>query len=612
MEKVELEKVDSKKGANNAFKTSVARLLPVLKAYPLQIALAIVSMVAATACALLLPLGLQGMIDLLTAPQTSLGMGIFSVPMLLFVVGFCGQTIFNYLQTYITSTVADKYVFDLRRQLFEHLLKLPLAFHIRTSAGELNARFTNDVSKVREVIAVNLIDVLRHGLMVVATFVFVLYLNWQLTLVAVVGVLVISVGSSVLLSRLTDVSKKAQDALANLSSLFEETISGILTVKAYTREPFESKRLSDSSDANLRADLRSNRMQLVILPLSNIIGFAALVGILWMGLRQIASNQIQVSVFIAYLAYVGFMVNSLAQLTNCFGNISKGLGAASAIFDLLEQPIDTQYLPHPSDSAANGSLAGQIVFDNVMFRYEGGDKFLLNGLSLTVQPNEKLALVGLSGSGKTTLVNLLLGFYKPQGGGILLDGKPIDNYDINYLRNQIGVVLQDSYIFVGTVRENIRYGRLDATDREVEEAAKSASAHEFIAELPNGYATVVEPRGANFSAGQRQRIAIARLFLKNPKVLILDEATSALDSFNESIVQDSFSRLVEGRTTITIAHRLSAIQKTERVAVLHNGVLAETGSCSELLDRKGLFYDLFRQQTLFGQDENVLTTSLIG
>lgn len=542
-----------------------------------------------------LPMALRQLIDLFQLPSQVAQTAAINQQALLLIALFSGQAICSYAQSYLFSSVAERFVFDLQMRLYRHMQDLPLSFYVRQRTGEISSRFASDMQQLRDGLTTHFAGLLRHVPMVLAAASLMLYLNWRLTLLALLSVALL-IGVAVLaLKQVRRASIDAQAKLALAIGVLDESLSGIAVVKAFVRELYEMQRVEQALSSACQANLRRERTRLLLLPLSNVVGFSALIAVVWYGAQQVSTGAITAGALVAYLAYAAILAASLAQISNHLGGIQQSLGAVDAIYALLRQPVPQT---HSATGHQVAAFQGRVEFVNVTFGYEGMLKPVLRNFSLTIAPGEVVALVGASGAGKSTLANLLLNFYTPQSGRILIDDYVLSEIDPAELRKQIGVVLQDTMLFSGSVRENIRYGRLDATDAEVEQAAESAYAHDFIRELPHGYETEVGQRGSALSFGQRQRICIARVLLKQPQLLILDEATAALDSTNERLVQAAIDRLMVGRTTLIIAHRLAAIQHADRIIVLDQTGVAEVGSHSELIKHNGIYHQLYQQQQL--------------
>jgi subfamily B ATP-binding cassette protein MsbA len=383
-----------------------------------------------------------------------------------------------------------------------------------------------------------------------------------------------------------------QDKFAESSAVAEEAISAVRVVKAFGREPYETQRFSHAAQDTFLVSLRLARIRATFGPLIGLMFFFALAGILWFGSQEVSAGRLNAGDLVAFLLYGGIIAGGISGLASIFTQFQQAVGATKRLFEILDTVPDVRDAP---DAKVAGRVQGRITFDNVSFSYENNVE-VVSDISIDIAPGEILALVGPSGAGKSTLFNLIPRFYDPSKGAVTLDGTDLRDLTVDSLRGNIAIVPQDTQLFSGSIRENIAYGRLDASDEEIVAAAKAANAHDFIEKLPAGYATVVGERGTKLSGGQRQRVAIARAILKDPRILLLDEATSALDSESEGQVQEALGRLMQSRTTIIIAHRLSTVQVAHRIAVLEKGRLVELGTHDELMALQGLYYKLYSLQ----------------
>ena len=507
---------------------------------------------------------------------------------------FAVQAVFNFMRTYFLAVAGEGVVADLRSGLFGHLLSLSTRFFENRKTGEITSRLTSDISTVQGAVSTALAQLVNQLVFLLGSVVLIFVTNWRLSLLMLAVVPVVVLGAAFFGRRLRAVSKAFQDRVADANASAEEAISGIQVVKSFTAEALEAERYAKQVQASFevakrRAVFRGLFVSLIILAM-----FSSVSLVLWYGGRLVLNGALSAGDLIAFLLYTIFVAGAVGSLTGLYSQFQEALGASARIFELLDTETD---LKMPSVPGHPGQVQGHVAFKNVDFHYgDRGEELVLSNITLDASPGKVTALVGLSGAGKSTLVSLIPRFYDPLSGQILLDGQDIRELDILELRRHIGIVPQETQLFSGTVRENIRYGRSEATDTEVEEAAKAANAHGFIQDFEAGYETIVGERGVKLSGGQRQRVAIARALLKNPRILILDEATSSLDSESEALVQEALDTLMQGRTTFVIAHRLSTIQNADQILVLDGGQVSQSGSHQELMTRGGLYKQLFDQQ----------------
>ncbi|GAB4509700.1 MAG: ABC transporter ATP-binding protein [Anaerolineae bacterium] len=511
------------------------------------------------------------------------------------------QSISTLIETYNINYVGERMVIDLRAELYRHLQRLSLAFYVRRRVGELVSRNSSDVTVMRTALVSNLSTLLQQTFVLIGSVALMLALNWRLTLfiVALIPVLVlVGFAFGFLLQRL---STQVQDELAGATVVVEEALQGIREVKSFVREDYEIKRHESALKKAFDAAIRLLRIRAVFGPIVAFLGFGSLALVLWFGGREVLDDRLTSGELVTFLFYGVTVAGSFASLVGLYTQFQEALGATKRVFQILDTAPEVQNKPN---AQVMERAEGRITFNNVSFSYDDKQEVLHN-INLEIAPGEILALVGPSGAGKSTIFNLIPRFYDVTEGQLCLDGIDLRDLTQDSLRDQIGIVPQESLLFGGSIRENIRYGRLNATDEEIYEAARAANAHDFILEMPDGYETVVGERGVRLSGGQRQRVAIARAILKDPRILLLDEATSSLDSESEHLVQDALARLMQNRTTIIIAHRLSTVRVADRIAVLQKGSVVEIGTHDELLTKGGLYARLYEMQ--FREDDIVFT-----
>ena len=510
------------------------------------------------------------------------------------------QAVLNLVQTYQMAFVGERVVADMRTQVYAHIQRMSLSFFNDRRVGEITSRVTNDVTTIQATATSSIASFLQTLLQFVGALVLMCILSWQLTgLVLVLAPVMVALGVW-FGRRVRRLSTEVQDKLADASSVLEETVSGVRIVQSFAREPYEVRRFSKAVEETFAVAMRRARVRAIFEPLLTLLGFGGLVLVLWIGGRLVQSGSLRPGDLLSMLLYGGSIAGAMSGFTSLFTQLQQALGATQRVFELLDTTPEITSKPGAPPLPA---ISGYVRLEGIGFRYREGAPLVLEDITLEAHPGQRVALVGPSGAGKTTLVNLLPRFYDVADEKITIDGYDIREVDLRSLREQIGIVPQETALFNGSIRDNILYGSRDerdgqllASEEELEAAAKAANAHGFIEALPDGYNTLVGDRGVKLSGGQRQRVAIARALLKNPRILILDEATSALDSESEGLVQEALERLMEGRTTFVIAHRLSTVRNAQRIAVISGGRLADSGTHGELLARGGLYARLYQMQ----------------
>jgi subfamily B ATP-binding cassette protein MsbA len=501
--------------------------------------------------------------------------------------------LFSYGQAYLMSYVGHRLVANVRQQLFGQFLRLPMPFHHSHTSGRLLARVVNDVNEMGNAIPTVVKDLFQQGLTFVAMLGVAFYQNWKLATIVVLvfpisGYVIVQIGK-----RIRKLATKTQESMGDMASVVSEALKGIRIVKAYGAEKTEQQRFGHSNETFMRANTKSAQVSAVASPFLEIIGVGGIAVIIWYGGLLVIEGQMKPGEFTSFLLALGLAYGPVRKLAGANASIQRAVAAGYRVFDMLDRQNefeqDRGHLVLPR-------VAHSLEFRNVHFCYESSEQSALVNINLTIQAGEVVALVGRSGSGKTTLVSLVARLFHPSEGMIAIDGQDIQHVTLDSLRSQIAMVSQDTILFDETIRANIAYGRMDASDADVLEAAKAAYAWEFIKQLPEGLNTLIGENGVKLSGGQRQRLAIARAILRDPPLLILDEATSSLDTESERMVQAALTALMNNRTTLVIAHRLSTVQHANRIVVLNEGHILEVGTHSELLRRNGAYKRLYQTQ----------------
>ena len=583
-------------------RAALKRLFALARPYWKQLVLAAVCLVVSTLLTLSFPLLTQRLVDSAVVDKDAAALTVIALTM----VGvFLVQAVFNFVQSYLLSFTGERLVADLRKRLFTHLQSLSLSFFDNQRVGELTSRLSNDVAVVQAGVTGNLIGPIGQALTLVGGLVMIVIIEWRLLLLVALVVPPVMLVGNVFGRRLHGVSERAQAALGDATTVLEETLSAPRVVKAFGREPHEVGRYGAAVDHSFRISMQRTVTRSVFVALMGLVSFSALAAIMWFGGNEVLSGNLSPGELFALPIYILLATGPINALAGAYAQLQEASGAARRVFDILDTSPEVQERPGAVDLPS--PARGEVEFREVVFGYGEGPQ-VLHGLSLRIEPGEVVALVGPSGAGKTTMASLIPRFYDVRGGAVLVDGQDVRDVTQSSLRDQIAVVPQDPQLFGGTVYENIAYGRLEATEEEVFAAAKAANAHGFISELPEGYDSIVGERGVKLSGGQRQRVAIARAVLRDPRILILDEATSSLDNESEALVRQALDRLMRGRTVIVIAHRLTTVERADRIAVIEDGRVAEVGPHAELLAREGLYHRLYTRYAVGLPVEEEATT----
>ncbi len=505
---------------------------------------------------------------------------------------FLLKGIFNFLQQYLLAGLGQRVVVDLRNDVYKHLQSLSLSFFEKRKTGDLMSRVTNDINIIQRSVTTGISNLVLQPLMIVGVVGFLIYIEWKLALVAIFIVPVIAATINKFGNKMRKISTSIQEKLSEVTTILQETLSGIRIVKAFNMEAEEVNKFFDANQKTLLANLKGVKIKAIITPVVEIIIAVGAAGFLWYGGRKVLADELQPGELVTFIGYIGLLTSPVRMLTNSYNLFQKAIGAAERIFELME--IDER-VKETENAVVLPDVEEKVQFKDVYFSYNKGEEVLKN-INLEVDYGQTVALVGHSGAGKTTLANLIPRFYDVDQGEVIIDGQNIKNVTIKSLRDQIGIVPQETILFNGTVAENIAYGSKGKSRTEIIEAARQANAHNFITGFDKGYDTLVGNRGENLSGGQKQRVSIARAVLTDPRILILDEATSSLDTESEKLVQEALDRLMKGKTTFVIAHRLSTIVESDKIVVLEKGEIVEKGNHEELLAKKGYYYDLYKKQ----------------
>ena len=561
-----------------------------LTPYRGRVALMLAALVAGTAATLApAPLAKRAIDDGIVPGD----LGSLDVTVALFVASalvFWGA---SYVQTYLVNWVGQRALADLRLQIFTHLQRQAVGFYERSRAGVLLSRMTNDVEALNSLVTDTIITLFSATLTLLGTIVILIALDWHLALLTFAIFPVMAIASLAFRIASADAYKRTRETIASINGYLQETISGVRVVRAFGQEPRHRARLAALNEDNRDANMVTVRLNAAYFPSVELVNALATVGILLYGGAQFIAGNIEVGVLVAFVAALNGFFDPINQLSQVYTTYQSGMAALDKIFELLD--VDANLVDAP-DAVELGRIRGAITFEDVVFSYRTEDRTVraLDGVSLDVAPGQTVALVGATGAGKSTLAKLVARFYDPTSGRVLVDGHDLREVTARSLRSQMGIVPQEGFLFSGTVRDNIAFGRPEASDDELWSACAAVGADDFVRALPDGLDTQVGERGVQLSAGQRQLVAFARALVADPRILVLDEATSNVDLHTEGRIEDGLRRLLAGRTAIVIAHRLSTIRQAARIVVLEHGRIVESGSHDELIEARGAYWELYR------------------
>ncbi len=582
--------IQSEEAYDKGYDPKVARgLLQFLKPYYGQMSLSLFFMVIVTAAAVSGPYFVKLAIDEGIGNNDLVALRNIVIAYLVVSVI---QLATNIARVRIMSRVGQHILYDVRTAMFQHLQKLSLSFYNRYSVGRVITRVINDVGTLREFVTWAVLAIVRNILAIVGTLVAMLSLNLRLSLLTF-AVLPLMVLATILFRRAARRNyRKVRAAVSWTNSVLAENVNGVRVVQAFSRQSHNYRNFKEYVNRYfLETSLDAAKVASLFTPVVDVLGAIATALVVYIGGTAVLGESITAGVLIAFVLYIDRLFDPIRDLSRRFDTLQSTMAGGERILELLNTPIEVQDAP---DAREMGSVTGEVRFENVSFHYSDDPTLVLDGIDLDVTPGQTVALVGETGAGKTTIVKLLTRFHDPTSGSVLVDGVDLRTVTQQSLRRQMGMVLQDPFLFNGSVKENILFGRLNASDDDVIAAARAVGAHDFIMRLKNGYDTSVEEGGATLSVGQRQLISFARALLANPRILILDEATSSVDTQTEQIIQSALATLLKGRTSFVIAHRLSTITSADKIVVIHDGRIIEQGTHTELLANQGMYYDLYR------------------
>lgn len=567
----------------------LVKLYKYISPYKTELYIGIIFLLLTSAAALIFPKLVGDLVESATMSKEKINeTAIFLVILLV-----C-QAVFSYMRILLFVRVAEKALSKLRQDTFHHLIHLPIDFFSKNKVGELNSRISADISLLQETFTTTFAELIRQVIIIIGGVAFLSWISINLTLFMLAVLPAVMILAVYFGRRIKSYSKKVQHKIAKSNNIVEEALQGIRIVKSFTNEAFESLRYKNKTDDVAKTAIIGGKYRGAFASFIILCVFGAITAVVWFGTTQVYTDALEMGELFSFSIYTVFIGASVGGLADIYAKIQKAIGASEDLLNIHELKCEEE-----KTNGINLKIKGKIQFKNAIFKYNNRNKnVILNKVNFTVEETQNIAIVGPSGSGKSTITSLILNFYKLNDGELLIDDTKIQFLNLHTLRNQIGIVPQETFLFGGTIKENILYGKTDATEEEIVNAAMKANAHNFISEFENKYETIVGERGIQLSGGQRQRIAIARTILKNPSILILDEATSSLDSKSEKLVQIAIGEIMKNRTTIIIAHRLSTIKNCDKIIVLDKGQIVEEGTHSQLIQNKnGMYYKLTSLQS---------------
>lgn len=567
----------------------VRRLLNYIKPYKGRLIMGIIAMIFHALLTVVIIRIFGEFVDTLIYALPEEGIRPLNMVTLVVLGLFLVRGVFQYLQGYLTAQVGQRAVRDLRYDTYDRLQLLSMSFYKRHNTGQLVSRLTNDINLIQEVIMKTAMGFFNQGVTLIGALGYLFYMHWRLTLFTLIVLPPILWVFNRFTRRIRGVSRSAQQKMADLTSIIQEAISGVRIIKAFSMEDKEVERFREQNQANYRFNLKNSQLEASLKPIVEVLTALGFIAVLWYGGLEVMRGNLTPGALVAFFGFLITINTPMKALSRLVHTLQRGLVCGERVFKLQDEKIEVKDKPGAKDIE---EVQGEVIFAGVTFTYPDGT-FVLRDINLQVQPGQMLALVGKSGAGKSTLVDLIPRFYDPQEGRVLLDGHDLRELTQESVRRHMALVPQETILFSGTVGSNIAYGSRNVSHEDVVAAARAANAHEFIMQLPQGYDSPVGERGGMLSGGEKQRIAIARALLKDPRILILDEATSHLDSTSEQLVQEALNRLMENRTTFVIAHRLSTILRADEIVLLDGGRIIERGTHQELMLKKGPYYNLY-------------------
>jgi ABC-type multidrug transport system fused ATPase/permease subunit len=575
------------------------RMMSYILAHKRESTLLLFAVIGSTIINLLPPYMYSVAIDTYITGMDTQGLLLISVG---FVVVYAVVFVTQFGQRYLVDWLGSNLEYGVRMDIFRHLQALGLDFFATREVGSVVSRATNDVEKITELISSGVANVVADMLTLTGIVAIMLYMNWWLSLITFSIIPVMVVFLYFWSRRVRTVYRETRKTIASVSAKMEESVSGMKEIQSYNREGQTREEFQQINRSNMEANVQAGQIMSAFWPAVQVFTAVGNFLVLWFGGAAVMMGELSIGVLFGFMSYLSRFFMPIQDLSAFWNETQSALAAAERVFGIMDTPITVTDSP---DAVELPRIEGRIAYEDLTFGYEPGQT-VLKKINLVIEPNSTVALVGPTGVGKTTMINLLYRFYDPEEGRITVDGYDLQRIKLASLRRQMAVVLQDNFLFSASIMENIRYGRLDASDEEIIEVSKAVGAHEFIEKLPEGYETDVRERGGRLSVGQRQLISLARALLANPRILIMDEATSSIDAYTELIIQQAMEKVLRHRTSIIIAHRLSTVRNADNIVVLEEGRIAETGTHAELIEKGGIYKQLYEMQFRYENGEETL------